>query len=266
MTHATTVSPSDFQPDIQYRSSSDSHASFDALWIAAHPDDAELTSGGTIATMIREGKRIGIVDCTRGELGSRGTPDIRRDEAISASKILGIAERWNLGIPDGDVRIEQEYLVRVVMALRYFRPHILLFPPSFDRHIDHEDVHRLVRKAHFASGLRNIRTEFEGKEQEPFRPARMFAYMQTYTIPADVYVDTSTTFDNKIAAMRAFATQFYTGIDHRADEPQTFISRPEFVEFIEARARYFGERIGVKYAEAYQSIEPLGLSSLSLLL
>jgi N-acetylglucosamine malate deacetylase 1 len=259
-----------FTPDIQYRADTHSTAPFDALWIAAHPDDAELTCGGTIAAMVQEGKRVAIVDCTRGELGSRGTPETRREEAIAASSILGIAERWNLGIPDGDVTITPDHVQRIVVALRYFCPTLLLFPPDFDRHIDHEDVHRLVRKAHFASGLRKVETMLNGQLQIPFRPKRMFAYMQTYTIPADLYVDTSTTFDAKIASMRAYSTQFHTGKTLNSgttdDEPQTFISRPEFVEFIEARARYFGERIGVKYAEAYQTIEPLGIASLSLLL
>ncbi len=224
-----------FVPDIQYRSDDSSSQSsygqtFDALWIAAHPDDAELTCGGSIAAMVQEGKRVAIVDCTRGELGSRGTPETRREEAIAASKVLGIGERWNLGIPDGDVTITPDHIQRIVVALRYFRPTLLLFPPNFDRHIDHEDVHRLVRKAHFASGLRKIETMFHGEAQAPFRPKRMFAYMQTYTIPADLYIDTSTTFEYKLRAMRAYSTQFHTEQKHIDDqEPQTFISRPEFV-------------------------------------
>lgn len=237
----------------------------DILVIAAHPDDAELTCGGSIIKAGKEGKSVVVVDCTQGELGTRGTPDLRHKEATAAAAILGIRDRVNLGMEDGNIEVTTENLRKVIQVLRRFRPTIVLFPGERDRHIDHEDVHALVRKAVFQSGLPKIETKENNGVQEVWRPQKMMCYMQTYEFPVNVYIDITDEFGQKIAAMQAYSSQFHVpGTELEA--PETFISRPDFMEFIEARARYFGGKIGVRYAEAFATVEPLGLQSLSALL
>ena len=238
----------------------------DVLVIATHPDDGELCCGGTIAKLTAEGYRVVIVDCTRGELGTRGTPDIRRQEAERAGAILKIADRVNLGMPDGNFGINDENVRKIIRVIRRFRPTLLLMPGPTDRHTDHEDVYSLVRKAVFQSGLPKITTEEQEISQEPYRPDRLLCYMQTYEFPVDFYVNITDEFHQKIEAIKAYSTQFHVENPPADEVYETFISRPEFLDFIEARARYFGGKIGVRYAEAFASVEPLGLKSLSVLL
>lgn len=239
----------------------------DALVIAAHPDDAELSCGGAIAQMTSEGKRVAIVECTRGEMGSRGTPEVRRMEALEAAKILGLVERWNLGLPDGNVTITPETTAHIIAAIRYFKPNMLLFPPPFERHLDHENVHRLVRTAVFQSGLTKITVETFGLNLTPHRPKRLFCYMQTYEFEPTLYVDVSAHFETKLQSFYAHSSQvFVPGAVVSPDEPRTLISSPEFLEFLKARARHFGGKIGVQFAEGFLSIEPLGFNALSDLL
>lgn len=237
----------------------------DVVVVATHPDDGELCCGGTIAKLTTEGHRVVIADCTRGELGSRGTVETRRAEAEKAGAILNIAGRVNLEMPDGNIQVNEENILKLVQTLRRFRPKLLLLPGAHDRHIDHEDVHALVRKAVFQSGLPKIQTEYAGELQEPYRPARMLCYMQTYDFPVNFYVNISGEFSKKLEAIRAYSTQFHVADAHMNETFETFISRPEFLDFVEARARYFGAKIGVRYAEAFASVEPVGLKSLSLL-
>lgn len=235
------------------------------LVLTAHPDDAEFTCSGVIAELTKKGFSVAICDATRGELGSRGTPETRAAEAVRASEILGVAERWNLDIPDGNITISDENIRKVIVALRHFRPELVLMPPEFERHLDHENMHRLVRTAAFQSGLVKIQTTYHGVSQQVHRPKRMLTYMQTYDFEPDFYVDISSTFEEKMASARAFMSQV-TSAGNDDTEPQTFLSRPEFLEFLEARARYFGEKIGVRYAEAFRSVEPVGLKSLDVFL
>lgn len=237
----------------------------DILVIAAHPDDAELTCGGSIIKAGKEGKSVVVVDCTRGELGTRGTPELRQQEARVAASILGIRDRVNLGIEDGNIGVTTDNVKKVIQVLRRFRPTLVLLPGKSDRHIDHEDVHALVRKAIFQSGLPKVETEGESGIQEVWRPQKMLCYMQTYEFPVDVYFNITDEFEQKIAAMRAYSSQFYVP-GTELDAPETFISSANFMEFIEARARYFGGKVGVRYAEAFATVEPLGLQSLSVLL
>lgn len=240
-------------------------AKTDILVIAAHPDDAELTCGGSIIKAVKEGKTVAVADCTRGELGTRGTPALRQQEAADAAAILGISERVNVGIEDGNIAVTTDNVKKIVQVIRHFQPSMILFPGERDRHIDHEDVHALVRKAIFQSGLPKVETHGGDGVQEVWRPQKTLCYMQTYEFPVDVYLDISDEFEQKIAAMRAYSSQFYVpGME--SDEPTTFISGANFMEFIEARARYFGGKIGVRYAEAFASVEPIGLPSLSALL
>ncbi|MFY8001412.1 MAG: bacillithiol biosynthesis deacetylase BshB1 [Candidatus Kapaibacteriota bacterium] len=251
-------------PDLIYRRTEMPETPVDMLVIAAHPDDAELACGGVIAQMAHEGKRVAIVECTQGEMGSRGTPAIRREEALKAAEILNLTERWNLHIPDGAIDAAPENVAKIVAALRYFRPKILLFPPEFERHHDHENAHRLVRTAYFQSGLSKFSVEVFGQNLTTYRPKRLFTYMQTYEFEPNFYVDVSAHFETKLQSYYAHASQVYVpGAAQNLNEPQTLISSPEFLEYLKARARHFGGKIGVQFAEGFTSVEPLGFRSLS---
>ncbi len=247
------------------------------LAIAAHPDDVEMSAGGVVAAMVRSGHRVVVADCTRGEMGTRGSAELRDQEAELAARILGVEKRENLEMPDGHVDQSDENVLKLVRLIRHYRPHILLFPPSFERHPDHEAVHRLCRTAYFKSGLTKVETEWEGQAQRTFRPAHMFCYIQAYHHEADFFVDVSSTHEQKIESIRAFGSQVHvpgapsnTSTGNLATsalpEPQTFISKPEFMEMLESRARYFGSLIGVRYAEGFLSVDVVGLSGLEVFL
>lgn len=242
--------------------------SADVMVLSAHPDDAELSCGGTVKNLTSEGKCVVFVECTRGELGTRGTPELREQEAANAAKILGVVDRECLSLPDGHIMHTNENIHAVVRAIRTWRPTLLLIPPSVERHPDHEAVHRLARSAAFLSGLAKIETTRDGISQEPHRPHRILCFQQQYDFPRspDLYVDISATFHSKMASIRAFTSQFHVPEEYSTTEEETFLSRPEFLQEIEARALYFGSRIGVRYAEAFLAIEPLGVPSLSVLL
>jgi N-acetylglucosamine malate deacetylase 1 len=240
----------------------------DVAVICAHPDDAELACAGTVKKLSNEGRSVAFIDCTRGELGSRGTAEIRELEASRARDILGVKERACLDMPDGSIMYTTENIRKIVVAIRTYRPVLMLIPSEVERHPDHEAVHKLARAAAFTAGLHKYITTHNGEEQQPHRPHRMLCYQQhaDFSRLPDLYIDISDTFDSKMASIRAFASQFQDPNEPKTTEPQTFISRPAFLEGIEARARYYGDRIGTKYAEAFLSIEPLGLTSLSQLL
>lgn len=237
--------------------------SADVIAIGAHPDDVEFSCGGSVASLASLGYNVVIADLTRGELGSRGTPEIRRQEAENAAKILGVSQRVNLGLPDGNITNSIEQITAIVRLLRRFRPKILLIPSEFDRHIDHEDAYKLIRRAVFQSGLAKFISFDNDAPQQPFRPKHMFSYMQTYEVQSDFFVDISLSYTKMLDAIQAFSSQiFVPGTSN--NEPETFISKPEFIEMLEARARYFGSKIGVRYAEGFRCIEPLGIPSLSI--
>ncbi len=240
----------------------------DVLVLSAHPDDAELAVAGTVKGLTNAGRSVVFVECTRGELGTRGTPELRAAEAQHASEILGVTLRENLGMPDGAVAHTQANILAVVGAIRRHRPRIMLIPPPFERHPDHEAVHRLARAAAFTAGLANVSVEHNGQALAPHRPKAMYCFQQQYDFPQapSFYVDITATWADKLASIRAYASQFHVPDVYQSDEPQTFISRPGFVEELEARARYYGSRIGTTYAEAYLSVEPLGFASMEVLL
>ncbi len=238
----------------------------DVLVFAAHPDDAELGCGGSLIKLSNEGKKVVIVDATQSELSTRGNIELRKKEAEDAGDILKIYARENLQIYDGTISSSQENVLKVVQQIRKWKPDIIIMPPQFERHPDHEEMHRLVRKSAFFSGLQKIETEIDGIKQEPHRAQRMFCFMQTYDFQPNFYIDITDTLDEKVSAMKAFASQFHNPEVYQTDEPETFISRPGFLEMLESRARFFGEKIGVKYAEAFYSVEPIGLDSLSIFL
>jgi len=240
----------------------------DVLLISAHPDDVELSCAGTVKKLTNEGRRVVFVECTRGELGSRGTAELRAEEARNAAAILGVTERENLGMPDGGIMHTNENIMRVVEAIRAYKPTIMLIPPPFERHPDHEAVHRLARAAAFLSGLTKVRTTRNGVDQEPHQPSRMFCFEQQYELQTkpDLYVDVTDTHEARMESIYAYTSQFHLPHLYTSDEPTTYISRPEFLEELVMRSRHYGRLIGVQHAEAFMSIEPIGVDSLSVFL
>lgn len=234
----------------------------DVIIFAAHPDDAELSMGGTIAKLTKGGFKVGIIDFTMGELGTRGNPDLRQEEASNASKILNIAVRENLLIPDGNIQNNKENLDKVIISIRKYKPKIIFAPYFNDRHPDHIYASNLVKRAVFSSGLVKIETSVNGISQEAYRPAYLFYYMQTYTFEPTFIIDVSDCFEEKMQAVRAFSSQFHKP---NSDEPETFISRPDFINYIESRSGFYGFQIHVKYGEAFYCEEKISLDILNLL-
>lgn len=236
----------------------------DALAFAPHPDDAELYCAGTLLALKDSGLRIGIVDCTRGELATRGTPELRARESEAASRLLGLDFRENLGIPDGGIENSADHRLRVIRVLRRTRPSLVLLPPPRDRHPDHERCHALLREALFASGLDKLRAEDpQGNPLPPHRPAKAFCYMMTDDVPPALIVDISAAQERKIAALRCYGSQFHTGAK-KEGESATFISTPAFMEALEARSRRLGFLIGARYGEGLHPLQPLGLDAAGL--
>ena len=222
----------------------------DILVMAAHPDDAELSCAGTILKHIAAGKKVGIVDFTRGELGTRGTPEIRLQESADATKILGLHARENLGIRDGFFRNDEETQLKLIEVIRKYQPDIVLANALEDRHPDHGKGAQLAIDACFLSGLRQIKTG----NLPAWRPAQVYHYIQDRYLEPDFVVDISSQWDLKEAAIRAFKSQFF---DPNSAEPASYISSPDFLNFIQARAMEMGHKIGVKYGEGFQSQKTL---------
>jgi bacillithiol biosynthesis deacetylase BshB1 len=223
----------------------------DVLCFGAHPDDSELCGGGTLAALTNQGKKAGVIDLTRGEKGSRGTPESRKQEAAKAAEIIGLEVRTNLDLPDTQLENTPSARAKIISQVRKHRPHICLVGAPSDRHPDHGNATDLVLDALFYSGLIKIETtDADGNKQEPWRPSHILHYMQDRPFKPDVIVDISETFDVKQKAVRAFNTQF--DVDDPGDEPETYISGKRFFQQIEARARYFGHLIGATYGEPFQ--------------
>ena len=232
----------------------------DILVLPVHPDDAELGCSGTILKEVALGKKVGIVDLTRGELGTRGNAEIRAKEAEVSSKILGLAVRENLAIPDGFFENTREYQLKVIEAIRKYKPEIIITNAHHDRHPDHGRASQLVEDSVFLSGLRKIETFGAGKQQEAWRPRLVLHFIQDNYIHPDVVIDVTAYWDKKVESINAFGSQFFN--PEWEGEPQTYISSPEFIAVIEARAKEFGKSIGVKYAEGFTSRKILGVNSL----
>jgi bacillithiol biosynthesis deacetylase BshB1 len=222
----------------------------DILVMAAHPDDAELSCAGTILKHIAAGKKVGIVDFTRGELGTRGTPEIRLQESADATKILGLHARENLGIRDGFFRNDEETQLKLIEVIRKYQPEIVLANALEDRHPDHGKGAQLAIDACFLSGLRQIKTG----DLPAWRPAQVYHYIQDRYLEPDFVIDISAHWDQKEAAIRAFKSQFF---DPTSAEPASYISSPDFLNFIQARGMEMGHKIGVKYGEGFQSQKTL---------
>ena len=232
----------------------------DILVLPVHPDDAELGCSGTIVKEIALGRKVGIVDLTRGELGTRGSAEIRDEEAKASAKVLGLTIRENLRMPDGFFENTREYQLKVITAIRKFQPEIIITNAYHDRHPDHGRASQLVEDAVFLSGLRKIETTDNGKPQEAWRPKQLLHFIQDNYIHTDIVVDVTDYWDKKVESIYAFGSQFFN--PNWKDEPQTYISSPEFMAVIEARAKEFGKSIGVKYAEGFLSKKILGVNSL----
>ncbi len=229
----------------------------DVLVFAAHPDDAELAMGGTIARFTNDGLSVGIVDLTRGEMGTRGNADTRQKEALEAAKILKTSIRENLLIPDGDIEISNGNVQKVVLPIRKYRPKIVFAPFYNDRHPDHIGASKLIKRAMFVSGLEKIKTSEGEITQRAYRPAKLFYYMQTYTFEPSFVVDISNFFEIKMKAVWAYSTQFH---NPESNEPETFISSPEFIDYVDARAKFYGFQIGKKFGEPFYCEEKIELN------
>lgn len=232
----------------------------DILVLAAHPDDAEISCAGTIARHVAMGHTVGIVDLTKGELGTRGTVEIRAEEASASAKILGVSVRENLGLKDGFFQNDPTHQLAVIRAIRKYQPSIVLANAVYDRHIDHGKGASLAYDACFLSGLVRIETfDEKGKKQEPWRPATVYHYIQSLYIEPDFIVDISDYWQKKVEALKAFRSQFY---DPDSDEAETYISSPGFLKMVEARAIDWGYAIGTKYGEGFTTRRYPGVKSL----
>ncbi len=220
----------------------------DILVLASHPDDAELGCGASIAHHVAAGKKVGIVDLTRGELGTRGTPEIRAKEAAAAAAILGVSVRENLGLKDGFFQNDPESQKAIIRVVRKYQPDIVLTNAIYDRHVDHSKGAALVYDACFLSGLMKIKTELEGVDQKAWRPRAVYHFIQSQLIEPDFIVDASQCWEKKMESIRAYKSQFF---DAASREPETYISKPGFLKMVEARAIEFGHAIGVEYGEGF---------------
>ena len=232
----------------------------DILAFGAHPDDVELSCGGTIAKEVSVGKKVGIVDLTRGELGTRGSADLRAKEARQAASILGVSVRENLGLRDGFFKNDEPHQLDIIKILRKYRPNVVLCNAQTDRHIDHGRAASLVHDACFLSGLRKIETFIDDRPQKLWRPSQLYHYIQWNNTPCDFVVDISDFIDKKMAAILSYGSQFY---DEKSKEPETPISSQQFLDSIQNRAADLGRIIGVGYAEGFTTQRQLAVAQIS---
>jgi N-acetylglucosamine malate deacetylase 1 len=235
----------------------------DILAFGVHPDDIELSCAGTLILEKRNGKRVGIVDLTEGELGTRGTAETRKQEAAASAKILGVDTRENLSMADGFFKNDEEHQLKVIAAIRKYKPEVLLCNAPSDRHPDHGRSAQLVRDSAFLSGLKKIQTKDGSNSQEAWRPKYVFNYIQDRFFQPNFVVDITDVFEKKIEAIEAYKTQFY---NPDSKEPETYISSPEFLDSIIYRAKMMGKMIGVKYAEGFISEKMIGITGLDALI
>jgi bacillithiol biosynthesis deacetylase BshB1 len=232
----------------------------DLLVFAAHPDDAELGCSGTIAKEVSKGKKVVIVDLTVGELGTRGSGPLRLKEAEEAGKILGLSARENMGFADGFFKNDREHQLALIQVIRKYKPQLVFLNAPEDRHPDHGRASALCTEALFYSGLRRIETRDEaGNLQEPWRPKNAFHYIQDRFLAPDIVVDVSGFWETKQASIMAFKSQFF---DPASAEPSSYISSPEFLDFVNSRGAEFGHQIGVKHGEGFIRSKMLGVDSL----
>lgn len=228
----------------------------DVLAIGAHPDDVELGAGGTVAALISAGKKVGILDLTLGELGSRGNATLRTREALASAELLGASFRYQLNLGDGNIQTTPEQKRQVAEVIRACSPDIILANTLSDRHIDHGNAARLVKEACFLSGLVKFETEGNHSSSQPWRPKALLHYIQDHYHKPTFVVDIGEHYDTKLSAIKTFSSQFY---NPESGEPDTPISSEDFLHFLEARAREMGRWIGCTYGEGFVSETPLNL-------
>src|SRR5690606_34532606 len=232
----------------------------DLLVMTVHPDDAELGAGGLIAKYVDQSRKVGIIDLTQGELGTRGTAEIRLEEARRAAEILGVSVRENLGLRDGFFENNEANQLPVIRAIRKYRPEIVVTNALEDRHPDHGRASRLVNDSLFLAGLRRITTKLDGEDQEAFRPRLQLQLIQDQYIQPDILVDITDYWDVKERSVLAYTSQF--NVVTEDDQPRTYISNPEFIASTRARAQELGRSIQVKYAEGFTSRKLLGVKDI----
>ncbi len=234
----------------------------DLIAFGVHPDDIELSCAGTLLVEKNNGKKVGIIDLTQGELGTRGTAETRKEEAANSAKILGVNTRENLEMADGFFRNDEQNQLKIISVIRKYKPEVILCNAPEDRHPDHGRSAELVNNAVFLSGLQKIKTKGDKDgEQNAWRPKYIFHYIQDRYLTPNFVIDVSEVFDKKIESINAFATQFFNA-ELSKGGPQTYISSPEFLESVINRAKMFGKMIGVKYAEGFISKKMIGVKSL----
>lgn len=231
----------------------------DILAFAAHPDDVEISAAGTLLKYIAEGKSVGIVDLTEGELGTRGNVETRYNEAENAGKLIGLSARENLRMKDGFFESSEENKRLIIEQIRKYQPEIVICNSISDRHPDHGRAAKLVEEACFLSGLRKIETELDGIQQTEYRPRLVIHYIQDFYIEPDFVVDVTQYAEKKIEVIKAYRSQFY---DPNSNEPETPISGEEFFDFIKARMMTMGRPAGMKYAEGFTISRSFGVKDL----
>jgi N-acetylglucosamine malate deacetylase 1 len=233
----------------------------DVLCIAAHPDDVEMTCAGTVLSLVEQGKRVAVIDLTRGELGTRGTPDIRAQEAAEGARVMRLSARHNMGFRDGFFQNDEAHQKALIAWIRHFQPHIVLTNAPTDRHPDHGRAAELVNDACFYSGLQMIETTDPetGEIQPAHRPIYVYNFIQDRSLVPDFVVDVSPYWEQKLAAIKAYKSQFF---DPESSEPQSYISGEPFMKFLESRTREHGHMIGVEFGEGFISRRMLGVSDI----
>jgi bacillithiol biosynthesis deacetylase BshB1 len=235
------------------------NAELDILAFGAHPDDVELSSAGTIIHHVNKGYKVGIVDLTMGQLGTRGSAELRLQEAEKAAEIMGLSARENLGFEDGFFRNDPEHMIPIIRMIRKYRPKLVICNAVSDRHPDHKRASELVKESCFYSGLKKIETDLIGQNQTEYRPARVLTYIQDHYHNPDIVVDITPYFDKKMESIMAFSSQFYNPESKEKDTP---ISSKAFVEFLASRSREYGRLIGVEYGEGFMTDKALKSSDL----
>ena len=231
----------------------------DILAIAVHPDDAELSCSGTLIKHIKAGKKAGIIDLTRGELGTRGNGELRVKEAEVAAKIMGLSTRENLGMADGFFEYNRANQIAIIQMIRKYQPEIVLANAIDDRHPDHGKAAKLTKDACFLSGLRKVETELDGVVQTHWRPKQIFHYIQDRHLIPDFIVDISDEIDQKMEAIMAFSSQFF---NPKSTDPESPISSKEFLESVKGKNSVFGREIGAAYAEGFNTDKIVGVDDL----
>ncbi|MGZ5445851.1 MAG: bacillithiol biosynthesis deacetylase BshB1 [Thermoanaerobaculia bacterium] len=222
--------------------------SVDIIFFGAHPDDVELSCGGTVAKCVKDGRRVAIVDLTRGEMGTRGTPQTRKREAANAARVLGATFRQQLDFQDGNLQTGREQELQIIEILRRATPQLVVAPYPDDRHPDHTRTGRIVTEASFYAGLRALETGLRAH-----RPQSVLYYLQNYMFTPSFVVDVTKQWKTKMRSVAQYKSQFH---DPKSKEPQTFISDPKFLDMIDARGRHFGALIGATYGEAFVTKQP----------